>query len=361
MAEPDVAQAPSGAQTLLRLKRPRDMPSMPSLTVLNDAPTAARRVSMAQLQLQRNGVGVGPTVRQYRLLESGSGEAHHPPVTLASKAGFAARDVSRHVHDQCARSYRYRCVEERRMAASAARERFGGELAGALDERQVRLLELEIKPRPTSTAHFAPFVPFGPPVPSAAAARLGAELQAAADVAGADGFAYDVYMADEAGAPPAPGAVVYIEYPDDDAADDEFLADESDSDACTDDSNAEGHYANDYPDSEHSNSSEETNARRFDGLDYADDGGAGGSGTEGAGAARSGPAAARAWTWQAERRRGGDGGSDDEGLHAARARRARPLEPWSEADEEAAAAGGAATPDDGSGGGAGGSDAEAEQ
>lgn len=274
MAEISAAheRAPSGAQTLLRVKRPREAPSLPLITVFNDAPARAQRVSMAQLQLKHKN-GDGPTVRNYRLLVPGGALAtrappsHHTAIISASKASFAASERSRQVHDKRAQSFRYRCVQERRMAASDARERFGNGLA-ALDERQVRLLDLEMKPVGAAGSRSVAFVPFGPPVPSAAAEREMAEQQAMAETAGAGAgaYEYDVYMADDACAQPSSDAVVYIEYPDDDEADDEFRSDETNSDLSTDDSNAEGHFANDYPDSEHSSSSEERNAR-IDGFD----------------------------------------------------------------------------------------------
>jgi hypothetical protein len=226
--------------------------------VFNDAPTAQQRVSMSQLRL-KSGSG-GPTVRLYRLLvqsipseqPAANRPKHHAPITASSKAAFTALGKSKQVYAQRAQHLRYRCVQERRMAAVDALAHIGGEGKPELDARQVRLLDLELKADPLPGQRPVAMMPFGPPIPpteppqaAQAAPREGGEALVA------DAYVYDVYMADDAeGAQPSSQPAVYIEYDDDDG--DEFASDEAQSDCSTDDSNAEGHYANDYPGSEHS-------------------------------------------------------------------------------------------------------------
>ncbi|KAJ1623336.1 hypothetical protein T492DRAFT_1055605 [Pavlovales sp. CCMP2436] len=275
-AEPMIVPLGGFAQTLLRVKRPREAPSHPSLTVFNDAPTCRQRVSMSALRLQKD--GMGPTVRQYRLLVAGGGEPstpappkHHEALTTASMAAFHARERSRQVHDQRANSFRYKCVQERRMKASDALTHIGGSGHAAISVRHVRMLDLELKPetrKPGSKPQ--PITPFGPPTPPTPSALANCAEQAAPSEADSpDSFVYDVYLADESGASaqPSTDAVMYIEYDDDGPEDDEFRSDASDSDHSTEDSNAEGHYANDYPESDpgSSDSDDEARAVRLEG------------------------------------------------------------------------------------------------
>jgi hypothetical protein len=281
-AGPALVQPQTNAetQTLLRVKRLRDEPSQPTLTVFNDGPSA-KRVSMAQLRLQKD--GVGPMVRQYRLLAANvpddSSKATRPkqraPIKSSSKGPFTALGRNRAAHEQRATSFRYKCVQERRMAPIDALAHIGGDGKRALDARRVRMLDLELSSEQTAAVapSRAPITPFGPPVPPTQPAdAAGASDASSADAlpCDADAYVYDVYVADDTpSALSAAQPAVYIEYADD-GNDDEFASDDEGSDFSTDDSNAEGHYANDYPDSEHSDDSIVGNTRFDDEEDDVD-------------------------------------------------------------------------------------------
>ncbi|KAG8470320.1 hypothetical protein KFE25_008741 [Diacronema lutheri] len=269
----DDLRIPHVAQTLLRVKRPRDAPIPASLRVFNDAP-AQQRVSMARLHLQRD--GVGPTVRRYRLVAAGAvGVAapahplHHPSITTSSKAAFAAHDRRRLAVEHRAHSFRYRCVQERRMAPAEVQQHIGsGAARFELSAGKVRMLDLELKPVTAKLgARPAAIIPFGPPAPPATSERvLASGADECSDEPGADAFAYDVYMADDSsGASTTSDAVLYIEYAEDEAQEEDFRSDGTNSDVSTDDSNAEGHYANDYPDSEASSEPSTRRDMRFHG------------------------------------------------------------------------------------------------
>lgn len=250
----------------IRVKRPRDEPSRPALAIVQDeAPRSRRRISLAQLSLQP----AQPVPLRYELLA----EDHptRPELASAEKAPPSSR--KRHppdqqwLDDERGIGPRYRCTQRRTLPLEHVLSGDALRTISRKGDDPVRVVEIELASRAQVPSNR--IIPFGPTIPPPQPGERSAPSSQA------PGFAYDIYVRADSSAPPptdeAAEPLVHIHLDDDDLVNEELLSDEDDGDGLTDDSNSEGYFANDYPDTEAESGVESGDDKASDDNDDGED------------------------------------------------------------------------------------------